>query len=87
MNMINYGKVRSSEIPQETQITTDYVYVASNIEPYELLNEDKVLTGYEYDYIAYTKDEYIQLILEENAKTITELEDELSAVKILLGVE
>lgn len=85
--MINYGKVRSSEIPQETQITTDYVYVASNIEPYELLNEDKVLTGYEYDYIAYTKDEYIQLILEENAKTITELEDELSAVKILLGVE
>lgn len=87
MNMINYGKVRSSEIPQETQITTDYVYVASNIEPYELLNEDKVLTGYEYDYIAYTKDEYIQLILEENSKTITELEDELSAVKILLGVE
>ena len=85
--MINYGKVRSSEIPQETQITTDYVYVAFNIEPYELLNEDKVLTGYEYDYTAYTKDEYIQLILEENAKTITELEDELSAVKILLGVE
>lgn len=85
--MINYGKVRSSEIPQETQITIDYVYVASNIEPYELLNEDKVLTGYEYDYIAYTKDEYIQLIIEENSKTITELEDELSAVKILLGVE
>ena len=85
--MINYGKVRSSEIPQETQITTDYVYVASNIESYELLNEDKVLTGYEYNYTAYTKDEYIQLILEENAKTITELEDELSAVKILLGVE
>ena len=85
--MINYGKVRSSEIPQEIQITPDCVYVASNIEPYELLNEDKVLTGYEYDYTAYTKDEYIQLILEENSKTITELEDELSAVKILLGVE
>lgn len=85
--MINYGKVRSSEIPQETQITTDYVYVASNIEPYELLNEDKVLTGYEYDYIAYTKDEYIQYIVEKNNETITELEDELSAVKILLGVE
>ena len=85
--MINYGKVRSSEIPQEIQITTDYVYVASNIEPYELLNEDKVLIGYEYDYIAYTTDEYIQLIVSENAKTISELEDELSAVKILLGVE
>lgn len=85
--MINYGKVRSSEIPQETEITSEYVFVASNIEPYELLVEDKVLTGYEYDYIAYTKDEYIQLIIEKNAQTISEIEDELSAVKILLGVE
>lgn len=85
--MINYGKVRSSEIPQETEITSEYVFVASNIEPYELSIEDKVLSGYEYDYIAYTKDEYIQYIVEKNNKTITELEDELSAVKILLGVE
>ena len=85
--MINYGKVRSSEIPQETEITSEYVFVASNIEPYEFSIEDKVLSGYEYDYIAYTKDEYIQYIVEKNNKTITELEDELSAVKILLGVE
>lgn len=85
--MINYGKVRSSELPKETEITSGYVFVASNIEPYEAFIEDKVLTGYEYDYIAYTKDEYIQLIISENAKTISELEDELSAVKILLGVE
>lgn len=85
--MINYGKVRSSELPKETEITSSYVFVASNIEPYEAFIEDKVLTGYEYDYIAYTKDEYIQLIISENAKTISELEDELSAVKILLGVE
>ena len=85
--MINYGKVRSSEIPQETEITPEYVFVASNVEPYEFSIEDKVLSGYEYDYIAYTKDEYIQYIVEKNNKTITELEDELSAVKILLGVE
>ena len=85
--MINYGKVRSSEIPQETEITSEYVFVASNIEPYEFSIEDKVLSGYEYDYIAYTKDEYIKYIIEKNNKTITELEDELSAVKILLGVE
>jgi len=85
--MINYGKVRSSELPQETELAQNYVFVASNIEPYETLIEDKTLTGYEYDYVAYTKDEYIQLIVSENAKTISELEDELSAVKILLGVE
>ena len=46
--MINYGKVRSSEIPQETEITSEYVFVASNIEPYEFSIEDKVLSGYEY---------------------------------------
>lgn len=85
--MVNYGKVRSTEMPQETEITSNYVFVASNIQPYELLSEDKTISGYEYNYIAYTKDEYIQLIVSENAKTISELEDELSAVKILLGVE
>lgn len=85
--MVNYGKVRSTEMPQETEITSNYVFVASNIQPYELLSEDKIINGYEYNYIAYTKDEYIQLIVSENAKTISELEDELSAVKILLGVE
>ena len=85
--MIDYGKVRSTEVPQATEITETYVFVASNITPYEETVEDKTLTGYEYDYIAYTKDEYIQLIVNENARTISELEDELSAVKILLGVE
>lgn len=85
--MINYGRVRSSEKPQEVEITSDKVLVASNITTYELTVEDKNISGFEYDYIGYTKDEYIQHIMTENAKTITELEDELSAVKILLGVE
>ena len=85
--MINYGKVCSTELPQEVEITSNYVFVASNIHPYELLSEDKSIVGYEYDYVAYTKNEYIQLLVSENAKTIQELEDELSAVKILLGVE
>lgn len=85
--MINYGKVRSSERPQESEITSEYVFVASNIEPYEAVIEDKTISGFEYDYIAYTKDEYIQLIISQNSQTISELEDELRAVKILLGVE
>lgn len=85
--MINYGKVRSSERPQEVEITSEKVFVASNITSYEMTIEDKIISGFEYDYIGYTKDEYIQYIMTENAKTINELEDELSAVKILLGVE
>jgi len=85
--MINYGIVRSTEMPQETEITSNYVFVASNIQPYELLSEDKIISGYEYNYIAYTKNEYIQLIITENAKTVNGLEEELNALKILLGVE
>ena len=85
--MINYGRVRSSERPQETEITSDKVFVASNVTTFEATIDDKVISGYEYDYISYTKDEYIQYIIDKNAKTINELEDELSAVKILLGVE
>ena len=85
--MINYGKVRGSEQPQEIEFTSEYVFVASNVEPYEEIVDDKTIYGYEYDYVAYTKDEYIQLVLAENAKTISDLEDELQATKILLGVE
>lgn len=85
--MISYGKVRGSELPKEVEFTSEYVFVASNIKPYEEIVDDKTIYGYEYDYIAYTKDEYIQLVLAENAKTISDLEDELQATKILLGVE
>jgi len=85
--MINYGKVRGSELPQEIEFTSDYVFVASNITPYEETIDNKSVSGYEYDYIAYTKDEYIQLVIAKNTATIQELEEELQAAKILLGVE
>lgn len=85
--MINYGKVRSSNTPQEVEFTSDYVFIASNVVPYETTVDGQLLIGYEYDYVAYTKDEYIQLVLTENAKIISDLEDELQAAKILLGVE
>ena len=40
-------------------------------------------TGYEYDYIEYTKDEY----LSAQYLKISGLEEELAAAKIMLGVE
>lgn len=81
--MINYGRVRGAEVPQNIEITNTAVYIASNIEPYTENIDDKTVTGYEYDYTQYSKDEYL-LILSERNETLS---DELQATKIILGVE
>lgn len=84
--MINYGKVKSSIRPQEIEITTDKVFIASNIEEYEDNIDNKIINGYQYDYVCYSKDEYILLMAQNNAN-IAALREELEAAKILLGVE
>lgn len=82
--MKNYGKVQSSARPQEVEITATQVFVAKNIQPFEkVIDEDHTISGFEYDYIAYTKDEY----LIATTKALSDLEEELEATKILLGVE
>lgn len=85
--MKNFGKVRSAERPQEVTITDSMVYIASNITPYTEQIDNYEFSGYEYDYVSYTKDEYIQHLSAENAQAISKLEEELQAAKILLGVE
>lgn len=84
--MINYGRVKSSLRPQEIEITSDKVFIASNIQEYQDTIDDKTINGYQYDYISYTKDEYILLMAQNNSDIIT-LREELEAAKILLGVE
>jgi hypothetical protein len=85
--MIHYGKTTSSTYPQEVEITSSAVFIASDITSYEQEIDDKIYSGYEYDYKQYDKDEYITLIANENAATIAALQEELQATKILLGVE
>ena len=85
--MINYGKIQSSERPQDIEITESKVFTAENIIPYEKEIDEHFVQGFEYDYKEYTKDEYIQLMSEENSKAIANLQEELAAAKILLGVE
>lgn len=81
--MTYYGKIRSITEPQHIEITSSTVFIANNITPYTEQIEDKQESGYEYDYTSYTKDEYLLL---QNQK-ITDLDEELKAAKILLGVE
>ena len=64
--MINYGRIKGKEKPQEITITENKVFMASNIEPYEEEIGDYILKGYEFDYISYTKDEYLKLMMEKN---------------------
>lgn len=84
--MKNYGKVKSLNRPQEIEIKENKVFVASNITSYSETIGEYEETGYEYDYLEYTKDEYIQYLSIQSQK-ISELEEELAAAKIMLGVE
>lgn len=75
--MINYGKTYSDERPEEVDVKETMVFVASNIEevliPDPEREEDK--TQYEFDYVGYTKDEYIKLMTDTNSNMNAQLLD------------
>lgn len=81
--MINHGIQYSNTQPQNIEITNDSVFVATDITPYSKEIEGHVMNGYQYNYIQYTLAEYLTL---QNS-TITSLQEELQAAKILLGVD
>ena len=82
--MINYGKTYSITQPQLLEINEKKVYISSNIQAEVFIDETGNETnGYSFDFIEYDKDEYLLLTISK----VAELEDELAATKILLGVE
>ena len=88
--MTNLGKQKGAVAPKAIEITTSHVYVATNIEPYTETLDGQTVSGYQYDYTQYDKDEYLGLLITNNATNsakILELEEQLAAAKILLGVE
>lgn len=76
-------KVRSKVRPQEVEITSNQVAIASNITPYREEVDDRVMEGYEYDCEIITKDEYLL----RQTQQINTLQEQLQAAKILLGVD
>ena len=84
--MKKIAKVHSDTCPPEIKVMEGYVFVASNITQYTETIDDKQITGYQYSYAIYTKDQYITLIAQQT-KAIEQLQDELQAAKILLGVD
>ena len=81
--MKDYGVIYGATEPPHIEITSNSVFIASNIEPYEEVIDDHTVDGYKYNYKEYTKDEYL---LQQSAN-IASLQEELAATKILLGVE
>ena len=87
-NMIQYTGIKAQTRPEEVTFTQNQVIVAKNIEAYEdNSNENCPLTGFQYDCDVYSKDEYIQKLMADNAACVSNLQEELTAAKILLGVE
>jgi len=84
--MKDFGIVKSSTRPNEIEITSQNVFIASNIEEYTETVEEQEINGFKYNYICYPKDEYILLMAQNNAD-VAALREELEAAKILLGVE
>lgn len=81
--MKDYGRIRGAVRPQEVEMTSSSVFVASNIQSYTEEIEGHTINGYEYNYVEYTKDEYLL----RQMNKISSLEQELQAAKILLGVD
>ena len=81
--MINHGIQYSVSQPQEIEITSDAVFVATDITPYSKEIEGHTINGFSYTYKQYTKDEYLM----QQSESIAALQEQLAAAKILLGVD
>lgn len=83
--MMHYN-IKSSTYPTIV-ITEKKVFVPSDIQPYTEEEDGNSRSGYIYSITVYDKDEYIEKIISDNTTTLSTLEEELQAAKILLGVE
>jgi hypothetical protein len=64
--MLNHGKVRANEQPEEIVIDESSVWIAENITTVIVPDEDgQSHTEYEYDLKQYDKDEYIHSMDEQ----------------------
>ena len=81
--MKDYGIIYGSVEPPAIEVTPTSVFIATNIEPYESEADEHSISGYKYNYVEYSKDEYLL----QQTNSINALQEELTAAKILLGVE
>lgn len=54
------------EKPLSVEVNIDTVYIRSNIAPYEKVDGNFTITGWQYDEIQYDKNEYIQFLADKD---------------------
>ena len=74
--MIDYGIQYSTSEPKHVEMTPDAVFVASEITPYSKEIEGRLMKGFQYRYIQYTKDEFL---LQQSADIAT-LQEQLKTL-------
>ena len=86
--MVDYGRIRSTVKPEEKVVDDYSVWINSDIQEVEVTYEGDTHTEYEFHQVQYSKDEYIKMIDEKNAKlesTITDTQMALCEVYELMG--
>lgn len=79
--MKDYGRVRSTISPKPMVIDEFSVWIHKNItEVSENVGEENEFIGYEYDMVQYDKDEYIELLSEQNETFLETLDTLMSEV-------
>ena len=79
--MKDYGRVRSTISPKPMIIDEFSVWIHKNItEVSENVGEENEFIGYEYDMVQYDKDEYIELLSEQNETFLETLDTLMSEV-------
>jgi len=60
--MVDYGKQRSTVQPEPMVLDENSVWIHTNIQAVEEAVGEEVFSGYEFNMVQYTKDEYISLL-------------------------
>jgi len=60
--MIDYGRQRSTVQPEPMVLDEHSVWLHTNITPVEESDGEEVFSGYEFNMVQYTKDEYIRML-------------------------
>ena len=65
--MKDFGKQRSTVSPEPMVVDEFSVWINSNIVPVEENVEEEAFTGFEFNIVQYSKDEYIKMMAEKNS--------------------
>lgn len=64
--MVDYGRIRSTVRPEEQVVDEFSVWVNTDIQEVKVDHDGDVHTEFEFNQVQYPKDEFIEMISEQN---------------------